>query len=33
MYIRSEWYHKVLPVIALLLFVAYIGLLFVPLPK
>jgi hypothetical protein len=32
MFIRSEWYHKALPPIALALFVAYISLLFVNLP-
>ena len=33
MLVRSEWYHKALPVIAILSFVAYISVLFVTLPK
>jgi hypothetical protein len=33
MYVRNEWYHKALPVFGLLLFVAYISLLFMNLPK
>jgi len=32
MFVRSEWYHKAQPVAGLLLFVAYIGLLFTRLP-
>jgi len=32
MFVRSEWYHKAQPVAGLLLFVAYIALLFTRLP-
>ena len=33
MFVRREWYHKALPVVGLLMFVAYISVLFVSLPK